>query len=368
MRIGELLVEQGKLTARELARAVDEQHHTGRRLCSMLIVRGILAFDDAARALSVQHRVPCALGKHLDHRSLDALTAISAELARTCCALPIGKTRAGALVVCVRDPSEQLAASLARAVGGEVMMVVTPALRIEPLVAAAYGEHGEDFDVELGSVNVPTLPPLPDMDLLDPDSMRAALTDLDDVRVARDPSQSGPLAAPARPSAPVLPRTRTPLPPPPPTLEVTRLALDRATTRDAATDQAISYIAGRWVAGAVLAIRGETAIGYRGHGPLPAPETIALSLSAPSTLQRAVETRRTAIAAPSSEVQDELSRLLGAPTQLTAAPVLVGDHVVAVIAVGQPILGAADLDAATADAGHLAHALGRAYERIHRGS
>ncbi len=345
MRIGELLVQQGKLTERELARALDEQPHTKRRLCSMLIVRGLLPFDDAARALSAQHRVPCALAKHLDHRNLDVVSLLPADVARACSALPIGRTRAGALVVCVRDPSAELAATLARAVTGEVMMVVAPALRVEPLVAAAYGEHGEDFDVELGSMNVPVMPPMPDMDLLDPDSMRAALTDLDDIRVARDPSQSGRGPTTARTVTKPAPR------PSAPTLDVTRLALDRATSRDAATDHAVAYIAGRWAVGLVLAVRGETLVGYRGHGK--SSDGIALPMSA--LLRHVVDTKRTATAS-----EPDLARLLDAP-QVTVAPVLVGGHVVALIAVGKPI------GDDPADPGDLAQALGRAYERIHRG-
>ena len=40
-----------------LDRAIAEQRHTGKRLCSLLVARGLLDPDDAARALGAQHGV-----------------------------------------------------------------------------------------------------------------------------------------------------------------------------------------------------------------------------------------------------------------------------------------------------------------------
>ena len=366
MRIGELLVEQGKLRPGEIERAAAEQAHTGKRLCSLLVSRGLLDFDDAARALSAQKRVPCALSKHLDGRIVEVTSAIPPALARECCALPIGKTRGGELIVCVRDPSPQLLAALQQAAHGEVMMVVAPASRLEALVAASYGGgEGEDFDIELGSI--PAVPPLPDMDMLDPSSMRAALTDLDDARVEKDPSQSGQItASPLAMRSPTPPRAqsqaRSTLPPVAPTLDQTRLALARAESRDVATDHAIAYMVGRWVAGIVLALRGDAAIGYRGHNA-GTIEQLALPRGA---VQPAIESKRVSNLGALTDAQP-LARALGSPPELVAAPVQVDRHVVAVIAVGAPIHGPSDQEAANLDLGHLAHALGLAYARMLRG-
>src|SRR5439155_25367154 len=137
---------------------VGEQSHAGQRLCSLLVARGLISFDEASRALSAQQRVPCALEKHLDGRSLEVVSLIPAELGRASCVLPIGNTRSGELIVCVRDPSSQVLAAIKQAVGREVMMVVALATKLEGLVAATYGAAGgDDFEVELGSV--PQFPP-----------------------------------------------------------------------------------------------------------------------------------------------------------------------------------------------------------------
>ena len=184
MRIGEILVAQNLLRAPELARALAEQKQTGRRLCSMLIARGQLDFDLAARALSSQKGVPCALHKHLELRDRDLAHKIPSELARSCCALPIARTRSGQLIIAVRDPDPQLESALRQAAGANIVMIVTPALQLEQLVELIYGAVPTDeldVDFDTGPIAI-VLPPKPDMSQLDPDSVELALTSLDDVR------------------------------------------------------------------------------------------------------------------------------------------------------------------------------------------
>ena len=50
MLIGELLLDQRKLRPSDLARALAEKP-ASRRLCSFLIAKGLVDFDDASRAL-----------------------------------------------------------------------------------------------------------------------------------------------------------------------------------------------------------------------------------------------------------------------------------------------------------------------------
>src|SRR5689334_8993504 len=100
MRIGELLVEQRKLRQSDLARALNEKP-ANKRLISYLISKGLVDFDDASRALGEQKSVACALAKHLAGRDPTLATLIPAELGRSACVLPIGKTSKGAVIVCV---------------------------------------------------------------------------------------------------------------------------------------------------------------------------------------------------------------------------------------------------------------------------
>lgn len=377
MRIGELLLDRGALRRGEIDRALEEQSRDGRRLCSILISRGALDFDDGARALADQRGVPCALAKHLGNRDTGLAGAISPELGRSACVLPIGRTSAGTLIVAVRDPDPALQGTLRRVTGEDVMMVVTPATRLEHLIAAAYGAGHDDFDVELDSavdLEVPqrpvTEPPLPDVDLLDPDSVRLALSDLDDSRVAKDPTQSGMFTLQnTTAQSPVGIRAAGTTSPPPVSLASTRQALDAATTREVATSLAVAFLAGRWQTAVIFAVRASTAIGYRGHNATITGDIarLAVPLSLPSTIQRAVSSKQTSTLVAETTAQDQLARVLGNPTTLTAAPVLVANQVVAVIATGDSQRGAGDRTAST-DLAELAETLGAAYERTRKKS
>lgn len=376
MRIGELLVEQRKLRQSDLTRALAEAT-PGKRLCSILIKRGLVDYDEAARALGEQKGVPCALAKHLAGRDANLASLIPPELGRSSFALPIGKSSRGDVIVCVRDPAPALLATLERAIGQKVTMVITPASRLEDLLVEAYGDSPvEEFDVDFSSqVEAPNLtrtptgmrPPLPDLAALDPDSVRLSLTDLDDVRVDKDPSQSGQLpivGSGARPKT-IPPMSRPIRPTPNPahvmTLDAMQAALDQATSREAATDVVLSYVSTRWLAALVFAVRDKMAMGYRGYRVI-APESITLPLTSPSTVQAAVESRAVVAQRPNGVTQDSLMRALSGPTNPAAAPVLVGGRAVAVLAVGDPVEG--NLSHAAHDLETLAMALGSAYERI----
>jgi hypothetical protein len=402
MRIGELLVEQRKLRQSELTRALADKP-ADKRLCSFLILRGLVDFDDASKALGEQKGVPCALTKHLAGRDPELAALIPAELGRASCALPIGKTSRGAVIVCVRDPSPSLLASLKQATKAEITMVIAPANRLEHLVLTAYGAAPSDeFDVDFSTtgvgdnVAVPQplakklasavkAPPMPDMSALDPASVRLALTDLDDVRVDKDPSQSGqvpkvgasstlpPPNVPAVPAAPALPphtmpamgrtsraQTGDPRATRPMSIGAMSVGLEHTQSREGATDLVLAYVATRWLSGLVLAIRDKKAIGYRGHG-VSMPELVQVPLEIPSTVQRAVETRFVSAESPRTAAQEALVRALGEPAMPAAAPVLVGGLPVAVILVGDAIDGDAN---AAADLAMLAEALGTAYQRI----
>lgn len=381
MRIGELLVEQRKLRPSELTRAIADKP-ADKRLASFLIARGLVEFDDASRALGEQRGVPCALTKHLAGRDEALANLIPAELGRASWALPIGRTSKGAIIVCVRDPAPALLSSLRQATKAEVTMVIAPANRLEHLVLSAYGAApNEEFDVDFSTTGMgenpiaPRMPPKADMDVLDPASVRLALTDLDDIRVDKDPTQSGQipkfgasgstLPPPTVPATPAMGRTsraRTadPRATRPMSISAMSVGLEHTTSREGATDLVLAYVATRWRSGLVLAIRDKNAMGYRGHG-VSMPELVSVPLAIPSTVARAVETRAASTEVPASGAQEALSRALGSPRSMAAAPVLVGGQAVAAIVVGDPFDGPSQ---AGGELAQLAEALGSAYQRI----
>ncbi|HUS27979.1 MAG TPA: hypothetical protein VMZ53_05705 [Kofleriaceae bacterium] len=381
MRIGELLVEQRKLRQSELTRALADKP-SDKRLVSYLIAKGLVDFDDAARALGEQRRVPCALAKHLAGRDPELAKLIPAELGRSAWALPIGRASNGHIIVCVRDPAPALLAQLQRALKTDVTMVITPASRLENLVRESYGDAPNDeFDIDFSSQvednpitpakPSPTPappPPLPDMAALDPESIRLSLTDLDDDRVEKDPTQSGqiPIVGLAAASTPPRghPRARTdPAATRKMSVGMMQVGLEHATSREAATDLVLAYVGTRWQTAVVFAIRDRTAVGYRGHNVI-APESITMPLGAPSTLQHAIDSRFVSIQAPAGPTQDQLTRALEGAAHPAAAPVMVKGQAAAVLVVGDPIDTSEDFQVAAADLAMLAEALGTAYQRI----
>ena len=250
-------------------------------------------------------------------------------------------------------------------------MVITPASRLDDLIREAYGESPvEEFDVDFSSqveapnlTRTPTLqrPPLPDLAALDPDSVRLALTDLDDARVDKDPSQSGQFAVKRPSTNPPLTKRSSSEPSRAMSLDAMHAGLDQATTREAATDVVLSYVSTRWLAALVFAVRDRMAMGYRGYRVI-APESVTLPLTSPSTVQAAVESRAVSAQRPGGAAQDTLARALSGPTNPTAAPILVGGKAVAVLAVGDPVEG--DLANVVRDLETLTMALGSAYARI----
>jgi hypothetical protein len=145
-------------------------------------------------------------------------------------------------------------------------------------------------------------------------------------------------------------------------VEMMKIGLEHATTREAATDLVLAYVATRWQTGLVLAIRDRSAIGYRGHG-VTAPESITLALGAPSTIQHALDSRFVSVQTPQGPAQDQLTRALEGPAHPAAAPVMVKGQPAAVIVVGDTT-GDEDFQIAAADLAMLAEALGTAYQRI----
>jgi hypothetical protein len=412
MQIGQILVEQRWVQPSALTRALAEQRHTGKRICSLLIARGLLDADHAARALATQHNVPGVLQRHLENRDRSLAALLPAAVARKALALPIGRTRDHALIVCVREPRPGLHDELVGAVGGAVVIVIAPASQLEALIQETYrgmanatsvpARTGElqldDGDVEV-DLNTRTIPVVTgEM----PDLGSMTLVELDDDRVTRDPTQSSQLiaahgratTAPLAPRTTGIPATRAPnqalrattsplrgtapklrsIPAAlaPSDLDTALAAIARAAAPDEAIDCAMRYVAQRFRHAVLFAIQDGVALGDRGHGgqlTSEAIQAITIPLTAPSIVQAAHDTGRPQPAAPRqpSVIQDRLARTLGSPQTLAALPVEVDGCVAYVLAVGDSATesGArATTPAALAELERLTGALGDAYSRL----
>jgi hypothetical protein len=363
MRVGEILLEHGWVDAASLKRAIAEQRHTGKRLCSLLIARGLLDPDHAARALGQQHDVAAVMQRHFENRDRSLVQLLPAALARSCFALPIGRNREGDVIVCVRDPRPELHAVFAQAIGGGVLIAVGPATQLEHLIDLAYEPSPSDeYDVDLTTGPIATIDFESGNGHLDaiPDLSHMTLVELDDDRVVKDASQTNPMSG-------MRPTTIPPFAPLPMTIDDAVTAIAGSTTRDAATDIAMRYAHGRWVATLLLMIKEGAALGHRGHGTqlsVEAVQAISIPLTAPSVVRAAHDSRRLATEPPpgAGAIHERLERLLGQPRAAMAIPIAIAGRVACVLAVGDLVgsgNGAADLE-------RLATALADAYARVIR--
>ena len=138
LRVGEILLREGWTFADEIESALTDQKIAGKRLCSLLIVRGFLEPDQGARALSEQYGVPAALSRHFENRDKALEKLLPNKIAREHCALPLGRMSDGEMVICVRDPNPDLQELFERIVQTPVLITVAAAHQLEHLVEMAY--------------------------------------------------------------------------------------------------------------------------------------------------------------------------------------------------------------------------------------
>ncbi len=345
-KIGELLLLQEKVDPWHLSHALKEQVQTRQRLISMLIQRALLDPDDGALALSEQLGYPAAMQRHLERRDPAVLELLPPQLGSRWVVLPLGRARTGAVVVVARDPTPILSAALEHAMRVSVLLAVTPSLQLERLVRAAYGDDGIPAEEPL-PVSPPSLSDIGNVHLEDETPLP--------IRRARTLSY----VFPGLPELPVrAPQTVAPI-------DALLHDVDRAITAGAVERLVMAYAARRWTAAWLARIDAGQAIGVRGHGTqLGDPERVTLPLAPPSMLTIARNTRRPTREMPGTGTQRQLSDLLGAPEAPAAAPVVVGDGIDAVLAVGDLLEGTASDSLAELD--RLADALGAAYVRFSR--
>jgi hypothetical protein len=371
MRIGDILLAHRWVDWEQLALAVGDQadlaERSGRggsriRLCSMLVSRGVLDFDDASRALGERFGCAAVLRRHLERRDKHVAALLPPHSARRLAVLPIGRLVNGALIVCARDPSPALQAALARALKQDVVIAVAPASYLERLVERTYaGDIDLTIDVTEPVSDVYTLgefdiedadDELAELDVVEADddgdfAIDIDAPDLDDFAIdvdipeeaAKRARQSRPLPVEIRPIA----RAATE-PPVRDSLDATIAAFGDIDDLEWLFDVVMGYVAKRWSSALLLSIGERRAVGLRGHGRRLKPATtsaFALPLSEPSLVQLARDEARVVDEAPLDTGRGHQSLLdaLDKPVHAVAVPFTRDGQVVFVLVVGDPVEG-----------------------------
>jgi hypothetical protein len=322
VRVGDILLREKWVEWESLVTALDDQRGTDVRIVSLLVARKLITFDQGSLALGEQHGVHALLRRHLDARDQTLIQLVPIDLVRLHAALPIGRMGDDTLIVAVRDPSMDLEAELAAAIGEAIVLAVAPAAELELAAIEALQRRAAD-DVPID---------------LDPGSSGEVDVDL-------DASSSGELDVAIEVGKPML--ASKPLP-----VAIKKTA---AVTKAAAPDSIEAVIAAlpdiddvSWLLDAVSKVLAKHWVA--------AVLRPAIDLPAGSLLALACERRRVIHDVPPKPVDAPLVAELKFPAQPVIAPIVRGDTVPYVIAVGEPRRG--DPEDAAADLAMLAEAIG----------
>jgi len=157
VRVGDLLVQAGVITAAQLGQALRMQQKAGGRLGTNLVQIGAIDGVTLARFLSQQLRIPAVSAASVDRVSPKVLARLSAKDAERLQAVPI-REDTGKLWVAFVDPGDREAVDeVAKLVGSEVRPMVAPELLMQYALEKHYQvrRSGRGLSVDDDVVDIP---------------------------------------------------------------------------------------------------------------------------------------------------------------------------------------------------------------------
>jgi len=138
--LGELLVGADLITHAQLAEALLQQSATGKRIGTLLVEEGAVDERDLARALSEQLKIPFVDLSQQTPKA-EAIALLPEGVARANVALPIDADEKSVTVV-VADPNDETHDRLAAATRRQVRLVIAPRSDVQRAIEAAYRALG----------------------------------------------------------------------------------------------------------------------------------------------------------------------------------------------------------------------------------
>jgi hypothetical protein len=331
-------LQQRLVTPEQLEEALRARGVWGSRLGSNLVRLGMLDLDTLARALSQQHGVPAALGRHFRDIPPTTLHRLPPALVEKHLAVPLAlhydpSHGVRSLSVALPDPDAvSVIDELAFAAGMRVLVNVAPELR---LLRFLEGQHGLGSDPPSAETPVPTEPSVPGLWLGDEGADEALtpafawqelLLQSNEAAAEDDPVILLLEELPPEPEAP---------------LEQAFTAseavgwLARATSRDEVGELLLRFLRRKFTHGLLLVVRDGVALGWRAFsagGPSAPMHTLVCPLNLPSCFRAAYERRAPYWGPPPRNgelVQGQLWRALRSdpPRELLVAPLVLGTRV-----------------------------------------
>ena len=141
LRLGDMLVREGRLTEAQLQQALVRQKQTGRRLGAVLQDLGFVTDDVIARLLSSQLKMPF-FEPHLEKVDLKAARRLTELQVRKLRALPVGLV-GDRVRVAVVDPTDwQSIDGLPRLLGATIEIEIIPETGLHALIDRIYSSSG----------------------------------------------------------------------------------------------------------------------------------------------------------------------------------------------------------------------------------
>jgi hypothetical protein len=322
MKLGEILIQLGMLSAEQLSAVLHEHQLPGAKLGTRLVDLGLLDTDQVTLALSRQMGVPAALQRHFDRADPAVVAMLKPNLAARYMAIPLVAVRTGIkrIVVAMATPLDVLAVDdVSFALGA----------RVEPMVAC---ELAVATNLKrLRNIDLP-LPRLPGHAPND----RSADGVLRRDTISAEAPHPSPASAPCltEPTAQTLSR--------PSVLEAsvgledTIHRLSVAQHREQLADILIDFMLPRFGCGLIFLLRGGNAQVWRGFAPCVdtrAIETIAFPIAMPSLFRTAKERGATFRGAPPAEgmhLQSQIWKYLhcNVPAEVVVVPIAIRERIV----------------------------------------
>jgi hypothetical protein len=370
VKLGEMLVRDGRLSPTQLDAALAHQAKDGGRFGTVLVELGYIDLEALTVYLGLELGIPIATGAMLERAKRAAVRLLQPTTAfkHKCVPLVVQDRQ---LIAAVEDPHDFAALeALAAVTGYRVLPRVAPELRIYYYIERYYGvarparyvkfgdlPRGEEGppDAALPAPPLPGLPPVPTAVIAAPgprprlrsakmaqmfDESEALELDAEDLIDTLDADETAPAEA-----APVTQRIVTgpvaAIEGPRPTPMQADLALRelaKASDRNRIVEVMLAYAAAAFDAALVFTVRDHMAFGWKAIGNVPghdAVEHILIPLDAPSVIQAAAAAESGIFhgALTPSTVNSYLYKVMGCPEPAfaTAGTIAIGKRIVNIL-------------------------------------
>jgi hypothetical protein len=325
MKLGEILVQIGRLTPEQLRAVVESRDLLGGRIGTQFVQRGLLDTDDVSEALGRQMRMPAALQHHFDRADPAVVAMLKPNLAARYMAIPLVAARSGVkrIVVAMATPQDMLIVDdVSFALGARVEPMISSELAIARNLKRLY-------NIEV-SLSRPARP--------EPPQGVSRSSASREIR-ALENTAPRPLPPLYQPEAP----DPAPLLAPPlgaaVSLEDAVHRLCVADHREQIADILIDFMLPRFPCGLIFLLRGAEAQVWRGFAPgidARSIETIAFPLAMPSMFRVARDRALTFRGAPPAEGMQLHAQIwkymqCPAPAEVLVIPVAIAERVVSLV-------------------------------------